>query len=108
MQSLLKTIKYLSIVILLIFTGCSTVNTDKDIILEKTTVFGLEIAEPTGRTKLRFGLVRYFYQKIPTSTNGPIFSPIYSSSVDSTLGFSEQKVKENFVIGNTNVTKNNE
>lgn len=71
-------------------------------ILDKSTVFGLEIAEPTGNVRLRFGLVRNFYQRIPVYTNTVVSTPIYNTSVDGDIGFTSQNVKENYSVGVTN------
>lgn len=84
-------------------SGCVS-SSQSDILLEKSTIVGMDITDPTGKVRVRFGLIRNFYQKLPTSHTN-IYSPIYSTSVDSSIGFTSQKVKENFSIGATNILK---
>lgn len=99
----MKILKYLSLLFLISLTGCTVIK-KSDIFLDKSTVFGLEISEPSGHARIRFGLVRNFYQKIPTSTNA-IYSPVYSTAMDSTIKFSSQSVQESYSFGNTNGIK---
>lgn len=74
----------LAIVLIAMLTGC-TVPHDR-IVSGKATVLGLEVATECGIPHLRLGLVRYFYQSIPTGTNA-VFAAPYTSDVDAKLGW---------------------
>lgn len=99
---MVKIHKIILIFLCFLFSGCISYNKDT-IEATKTTVFGLDLS--TGKyVKIRFGLIRHFQQTIPVYTN-QIFYPLYSSSVDSDIGWNSQNVKELFIIGNTNIIK---
>lgn len=96
-------IKLIGVVFLISLTGCVSVQRT-DMLLDKSTVLGVDIAEPTGHARIKIGLIRNFYQRIPTSTN-QIYTPNYSTHVNSTLGFTSQTVEESYSVGNTNILK---
>jgi hypothetical protein len=69
-----------------------------NIVAVKSTVFGLDISSNGEVPHIRLGLVRHFYQQIPTSTNA-VFSPVYTSHTDAVIGATRQTVIEDFTIG---------
>lgn len=84
---------------LLTCCGCVVLPPD-NIVTAKATVFGLDVSgDPvTGTPHVRLGLVRYLYQRVPTSTN-QVFSAPYSSTVDATTGLTSQHAIETFSTG---------
>lgn len=94
---------FISIIILLFLCGCHSIIRKDNIVIIKSTVFGLDISTyPNNLPHIRFGLVRHFYQTFPTSTNGPVFAPQYSTYVNGDIGVTAQDVQEEFHIGNGN------
>lgn len=89
------------IVPLALLTGCFG-RTPSNITSFKTTVLGLDVSQSpgTGMTPaFRLGLVRSYYQSIPTSTNGTIHAPEFVSSVTADVGLTKQRVSEDFASG---------
>jgi hypothetical protein len=95
--------KRLSVMLCLLLCGCKVVTTGDNIVSAKATVFGLDISnDPVTKVPhIRVGLVRYFYQVIPTGTNRVYAAP-YSSDVDAAIGIANQKAVEKFSTVNTN------
>lgn len=68
-----------------------------NIVAAKATVFGLDVSSDpvSGVPHLRFGLVRYFYQRIPTDTNVLHAAP-FANTVDATAGLASSRAVETF------------
>jgi len=88
--------KTLALICLLALTGCAS---EKLIQSDKVTVFGLEAAyQGYG---VRFGLVRHYYFRVPTSTNY-IYAPVFNSDTTADIGMTHQVANERFATGSTN------
>lgn len=85
---------------LVAITGCKAPD-PSHIVVRKSTVFGLDIAYDGQMPHVRFGLIRYYYQEIPTSTNY-VFAPIYNSDTTADLGLTHQSAIERFSTGTSN------
>lgn len=85
----------IAVLIPLLFGGCTIPRTN--IVAAKQTVFGLDISsDPQSQIPhVRLGLVRYYFQSIPTATNA-VYAPPYSSTVDADIGIARQTVNESF------------
>lgn len=93
----------MAVIVFLLLCGCKVVTTGDNIVSAKATVFGIDISNDpvTKAPHIRVGLVRYFYQTIPTGTNRVYAAP-YSSDVDAQIGIANQKAVEKFSTVNTN------
>lgn len=63
--------------------GCSTAIRHGDIVEVDSTVFGVNVAATTSASEtpaVQLGLIRQRVLFIPTSTNGPVYGPKYSTS----------------------------
>lgn len=87
--------KALLLILAVASAGCA-VRLPNTIVAEKSTVFGLDLSsDATGRPHVRFGLIRYFTQVVPVSTN-ELHAPAYSSDVAADVTLTKQNVKETF------------
>lgn len=92
-------ILFLSLALAALLSGCITAP-DSSILAVKDTVLGIDIGSSNPQTyHMRLGLVRRHYQRIPTSTNGVVFSPDYSSAADGGVGLTRQNAKEEYRVG---------
>ena len=81
---------------LLAFTGCANTRSTERIVMVKHTVFGLDISSDpaTGGTpSIRLGLVRSFWEEIPTSTNRVYVAPLRSTT-EADIHVTSQHVSE--------------
>lgn len=91
-----QSVFHLCATVALFCCGCVVIPPD-NIVTAKATVFGLDVSNDpvTGTPHLRLGLVRYLYQRVPTSTNAVHAAP-FSSAVDATTGIASQHATEKF------------
>jgi hypothetical protein len=88
--------KTLALICLLALTGCESPTVIQS---DKVTVFGFEGSyQGTG---LRFGLVRHYYFRVPTSTNC-IYAPVFNSDTTADISMTHQSANERFSTGSTN------
>lgn len=64
----------------------------------KSTVLGFDFSLEGNIPHFRLGLVRYFYFKVPTSTN-QLFAAPYHSYINAKLGITSQDAIEVFSTG---------
>lgn len=87
--------RLLATAVLVLSCGCVQFKTES-IVAVKVTTFGLNLGvDPATRTPtVQLGLHRIFYQRIPVSTNGPVFAPRYTNYVHAEIGLTKQTVEE--------------
>lgn len=76
--------------------GCANTRATPRIVSVKHTVFGLDVAQDPaggGLPAFRLGLVRSYWQEIPTGTN-PVYAAPITSSTDANIKLSQQTVTE--------------
>lgn len=95
----MKPLRFMAVALLLL-TGC--VVNDSMIVSDKSTVFGLEVAYQGELPHVRLGLIRHYYFRLPTSTNGPVFAPYFVSDTTADIGLTRQTANERFAAGSTN------
>ncbi len=80
-------------------SGCAS-RVPGNIVIVKTTTFGFDVSgDPqTQIPHVRLGLIRNFYQVIPTSTNG-IYAPSYAASMSAEMRLTSQRGQEDFATG---------
>jgi hypothetical protein len=100
-------LRALAILTLICLAGCVR-SRPNHIIASKDTVFGLDISsDPQSRyPQIRIGMIRRFFQQVPTSTN-KVFAPDYSSHVDGVIRWTSQEVTEDFSTGKASLIQPN-
>ena len=84
-------------VALLLALACGCVTAPR-IAASKSTVLGLDISTDSGGLPhVRLGLIRYFYQELPVSTNA-IHVPNWSADVSADVGLTRQTAHETFTV----------
>jgi hypothetical protein len=106
-----QSVKLLLLGIVLVgMAGCTTALKSDKIVSVKQRTFGIQIgASPSTQTpEIKLGLVTTVFQLIPTTTNGPIYSPKFFDTFE--IGQSANpfntSVRENTGSGDVQVTTN--
>ena len=90
--------RFLPVLVLLaaVACGCANTRSTNRIVSIKHTVFGLDVSQdPTagGTPAFRLGLVRSYWQEIPTATN-PVYAAPLVSGTKADIKLSDQTVSE--------------